>query len=85
MDEGLLTEVESDAGNSINEEASPDVDDAPIVRFVQRVLSDALKKGASDIHFEPYEKSYRVRFRIDGVLQEASQPPLAAKSKIAAR
>ncbi|MAG82108.1 MULTISPECIES: type IV-A pilus assembly ATPase PilB [unclassified Limnobacter] len=85
MDEGLLTEVESDANSSNNEETSPDVDDAPIVRFVQRVLSDAMKKGASDIHFEPYEKSYRVRFRIDGVLQETSQPPLAAKSKIAAR
>ncbi|MCR2746105.1 type IV-A pilus assembly ATPase PilB [Limnobacter parvus] len=85
MDDGLLTDVESESGGSGNEESSPDVDDAPIVRFVQRVLSDALKKGASDIHFEPYEKSYRVRFRIDGVLQETSQPPLAAKSKIAAR
>lgn len=82
MDENLLTEVSSDAGG---EEVSPDVDDAPIVRFVQRVLSDALKKGASDIHFEPYEKSYRVRFRVDGMLQETSQPPLTAKSKIAAR
>jgi type IV pilus assembly protein PilB len=85
MDEGLLTEVESEAGNLRSEDAGPDVDEAPIVRFVQRVLSDALKKGASDIHFEPYEKSYRVRFRIDGVLQETSQPPLAAKSQIAAR
>jgi type IV pilus assembly protein PilB len=85
MNEGLLTEVESEVINTETEEASPDVDDAPIVRFVQRVLSEALKKGASDIHFEPYEKSYRVRFRIDGVLQETSQPPLAAKTKIAAR
>ena len=85
MEEGLLTDVESETGAGGAEEQSPDVDDAPIVRFVQRVLSEALKKGASDIHFEPYEKSYRVRFRIDGVLQETSQPPLAAKSKIAAR
>lgn len=85
MDDGLLTDVASESGGVGGEESSPDVDDAPIVRFVQRVLSDALKKGASDIHFEPYEKSYRVRFRIDGVLQETSQPPLAAKSKIAAR
>ncbi|HEX4855664.1 MAG TPA: type IV-A pilus assembly ATPase PilB [Limnobacter sp.] len=84
MDDGLMTEVESESGPGV-EETAPDVDDAPIVRFVQRVLGDALKKGASDIHFEPYEKSYRVRFRIDGVLQETSQPPLAAKSKIAAR
>lgn len=85
MEEGLLTDSESESGSSGNEENSPDVDDAPIVRFVQRVLGDALKKGASDIHFEPYEKTYRVRFRVDGVLQETSQPPLAAKSKIAAR
>ncbi|HEX4878854.1 MAG TPA: type IV-A pilus assembly ATPase PilB [Limnobacter sp.] len=85
IDEGLLTEVMTDTETSDLEEVSPDVDDAPIVRFVQRLLNDALKKGASDIHFEPYEKNYRVRFRIDGVLQETSQPPLTAKAKIAAR
>lgn len=85
VDRNLLTEAVSESLGPSNERDEPDVDDAPIVRFVQRVLSDALKKGASDIHFEPYEKSYRVRFRIDGVLQETSQPPLAAKSKIAAR
>lgn len=84
MDENLLTEVEQDTLNlsAIDE---PDVEDAPIVRYVQRVLTDALKRGASDIHFEPYEKTYRVRFRIDGVLQETSQPPLTARTKIAAR
>jgi type IV pilus assembly protein PilB len=85
VDGNLLTEVASESFNQGSDRDEPDVDDAPIVRFVQRVLSDALKRGASDIHFEPYEKSYRVRFRIDGVLQETSQPPLAAKSKIAAR
>lgn len=84
VDEGLLTEVEQDTLNlsAIDE---PDVEEAPIVRYVQRVLTDALKRGASDIHFEPYEKTYRVRFRIDGVLQETSQPPLTARTKIAAR
>ncbi|MDX1669313.1 MAG: ATPase, T2SS/T4P/T4SS family, partial [Limnobacter sp.] len=61
------------------------VEDAPIVKFVQRVLLDAIRLGASDIHMEPYEKQYRIRYRIDGVLQETSQPPLAAKNKIAAR
>ncbi len=84
-DTGLLTDPSLSAENSAQTLDSPEVDDAPIVRFVQRVLTDALKKGASDIHFEPYEKSYRVRFRIDGVLQEASQPPLTARAKIAAR
>lgn len=85
MDEGLMTEVEQDTLNLASAVDEPDVEEAPIVRYVQRVLGDALKRGASDIHFEPYEKSYRVRFRIDGVLQETSQPPLAARAKIAAR
>ena len=62
-----------------------EVDDAPVVRFVNKVLLDAIKKGASDLHFEPYEKVYRVRFRIDGVLQEVAKPPLSLSSKIAAR
>ena len=62
-----------------------DVDDAPVVRFVNKVLLDAIKKGASDLHFEPYEKVYRVRFRIDGVLQEVAKPPMSLSSKIAAR
>ncbi len=61
------------------------VDDAPVVRFVNKVLLDAIKRGASDLHFEPYEKVYRVRFRIDGVLQEIASPPLSLSSKIAAR
>jgi type IV pilus assembly protein PilB len=85
IDDGLLQEVALDTAALESLDNSPDIDDAPIVRFVQRTLSEALHKGASDIHFEPYEKSYRVRFRIDGVLQEASQPPLGAKTKIAAR
>ncbi|MCP5143812.1 MAG: type IV-A pilus assembly ATPase PilB [Gammaproteobacteria bacterium] len=62
-----------------------DIDDAPVVRFVNKVLLDAIKKGASDLHFEPYEKYYRVRLRIDGVLQELAKPPLILATKIAAR
>ncbi len=62
-----------------------DIDDAPVVRFVNKVLLDAIKKGASDLHFEPYEKFYRVRFRVDGVLQEVAKPPLSLSNKIAAR
>jgi len=62
-----------------------DLDDAPVVRFVNKIMLDAIKKGASDLHFEPYEKIYRVRFRIDGVLQEIAKPPLALSQKIAAR
>lgn len=67
------------------DEDDGDIDDAPVVKFVNKVLLDAIKKGASDLHFEPYEKMYRVRFRIDGVLTEVAKPPLALSSKIAAR
>ncbi|RJQ45765.1 MAG: type IV-A pilus assembly ATPase PilB [Gammaproteobacteria bacterium] len=60
-------------------------DEAPIVKFVHKVLLDAINKGASDIHFEPYEKKYRVRYRIDGELSEAAAPPVALAPRIAAR
>ena len=68
-----------------DEAAANDVDDAPIVKFIQKVLVDAINDGASDIHFEPYEKYYRIRVRTDGVLHEVAQPPLILKEKIAAR
>src|SRR5277367_4171852 len=61
------------------------VEDAPIVRFVNKILLDAIKKGASDIHFEPYEKSFRIRTRIDGVLKEVALPPVQLAVKIVAR
>ncbi|MGK2913982.1 MAG: type IV-A pilus assembly ATPase PilB, partial [Porticoccaceae bacterium] len=60
-------------------------DDAPVVRFINRLLLDAIKKGASDLHFEPYEKAYRVRFRTDGILEEITRPPIALASRLAAR
>ena len=75
-------EVGQDQPDTGNE---AEIDDAPVVRFVNKCLLDAIKRGASDLHFEPYEKIYRVRFRIDGVLQEVSRPPLALAGKIAAR
>ena len=62
-----------------------DVEDAPIVRFVNKVMLDAIKKGASDIHFEPYEKTFRVRQRVDGVLKEVAMPPVQLAQKISAR
>ncbi len=60
-------------------------DDTPIVRFVHKMLLDAIKSGASDIHFEPYEKTYRVRFRIDGMLHEVAKPPANLGTRLAAR
>ncbi len=65
--------------------ARDDVEDAPIVRFVNKVLLDAIKKGASDIHFEPYEKTYRIRLRLDGYLKELAEPPVQLATKLAAR
>ena len=62
-----------------------DVDDAPIVKFVNKIMLDAIKRGASDIHFEPYERTYRIRFRLDGVLKEVAAPPVVLSGKMAAR
>jgi type IV pilus assembly protein PilB len=73
---------EEDAGAEIT---SADIDDAPVVRFVNKVMLDAIKRGASDIHFEPYEKHFRIRLRQDGVLTELARPPVALAMKIAAR
>ncbi len=67
------------------EAAASEADDAPVVKYIQKVLIDAINDGASDIHFEPYERFYRIRFRVDGELREISQPPLALKERIAAR
>lgn len=65
--------------------SAEEVDDAPVVKYVQKVLIDAINSGASDIHFEPYEKFYRIRYRQDGILYDVAQPPLAIKEKIASR
>jgi type IV pilus assembly protein PilB len=62
-----------------------DIDDAPVVKYVTKILLDAINGGASDVHFEPYEKFYRIRYRTDGILYDVAQPPLAIKEKIASR
>ena len=62
-----------------------EVEDAPVVRFVNKILLDAIKRGASDVHFEPYEKYFRVRTRLDGVLSEVAQPPVVLATKVCAR
>ncbi|WP_285260257.1 type IV-A pilus assembly ATPase PilB [Halopseudomonas bauzanensis] len=87
MDDGDLDglEVESAADDDKHKDAGNDTEDAPVVRFVNKMLLDAVKKGSSDLHFEPYEKTYRVRFRTDGVLHEVSKPPVQLGVKIAAR
>ncbi len=73
-------------GQPIEEETqTQEVDDAPVVKFLNKMLLDAINMGASDLHFEPYEKFYRVRYRVDGILREITQPPLAIKEKLASR
>ncbi|HEX4886253.1 MAG TPA: type IV-A pilus assembly ATPase PilB [Casimicrobiaceae bacterium] len=79
-------EVDLQDGNtSASIEEDSDVEDAPVVKYIQKVLLDAISAGASDIHFEPYEKYYRIRYRVDGLLAEVAQPPLAIKDKVASR
>ena len=75
--------VESGAGD--HDSSVSEVDDAPVVRFLQKMLIDAFNMRASDLHFEPFEHSYRVRFRVDGELREIASPPVAIKEKLAAR
>ncbi|TLX50232.1 type IV-A pilus assembly ATPase PilB [Pseudoalteromonas ruthenica] len=78
-----------DSGDGNKKDLATDVnskeDDAPIIVYINKILMDAIKRGASDLHFEPYEKRYRIRFRVDGVLHEIASPPINLESRIAAR
>jgi type IV pilus assembly protein PilB len=79
-DDAPDTQAAQDAASGAN-----DVEDAPIVRFLNKMLMDAVNMGASDLHFEPFEKFYRIRFRVDGVLIEHAQPPISIKEKLVSR
>ena len=88
LDDADLEGVETEGGEQDDDDAvvaATDVDDAPIVKYVNKVLLDAIRGGASDIHFEPYEKAYRVRYRTDGMLKEISRPSIKLAPKISAR
>jgi len=80
--ENLDVSSEEDHAEDIHKD---DVEDAPVVRFVNKIMIDAIKRGASDVHFEPYEKFFRVRTRLDGVLSEVAQPPVVLANKVCAR
>jgi type IV pilus assembly protein PilB len=80
-----LDVVSMDDENADGDVSASDIDDTPVVRFVNKVLLDAINKGASDIHLEPYEKDFRVRFRHDGVLFEVASPPRSLAMRIVAR
>src|SRR5689334_16843144 len=83
--EDIEVTLEEGGAAPTSAEEDSEVEDAPVVRYIQKVLIDAISAGASDIHFEPYEKYYRIRYRLDGVLMEVAQPPLAIKDKVASR
>ena len=78
-------DISDETAEQESTEVPTEVEDAPIVRFLQKMLIDAINARASDLHFEPYEYNYRVRFRIDGELREITQPPIAIKDKLASR
>ena len=86
--DGDLDDIDISSEDDPNAESGGgdvDVDDAPVVRFINKILLDAINTGASDVHFEPYEKYYRVRYRRDGVLTEIATPPVGLSKKISAR
>jgi len=87
LDDADLEDVETEGGEQEDDSAVTvsEVDDAPIVKYVNKILLDAIRGGASDIHFEPYEKLYRVRYRTDGILKEVSRPSIKLAPKISAR
>ncbi|RCW71097.1 type IV pilus assembly protein PilB [Marinobacter nauticus] len=88
LDDADLEGVETEGGDAEDDDgavSATDVDDAPIVKYVNKMLLDAIRGGASDIHFEPYEKIYRVRYRTDGILKEVSRPSIKLAPKISAR
>ncbi|WP_461520107.1 type IV-A pilus assembly ATPase PilB [Porticoccus sp.] len=87
MDDVHLDDLDIASGDE--EDTGPtnfsDADDAPIVRFINKLMLDGIKQGCSDIHFEPYEKTYRIRFRTDGILREVTKPPSNLAPRLAAR
>ncbi len=84
-DEEMAADLTEAGGEPQIDAPTVEIDDAPVVRYIQKILLDAINSGASDIHFEPYEKVYRIRYRIDGELYEIATPPLAIKEKVASR
>ena len=83
--EDLEVDLQESGPQQATDESNPDVEDAPVVKYIQKILLDAIAAGVSDIHFEPYEKFYRIRYRLDGILKEVAQPPLVIKDKMASR
>jgi len=85
MVEDVDLELPEEGAEAAEAPVTEDIEDAPVVKYVTKVLLDAINGGASDIHFEPFEKFYRIRYRTDGILYDVAQPPLAIKEKLVSR
>ena len=86
LDDDIDLDLETvDTAEEEDEATDSGIDDTPVVRFINKMLLDAIKLGSSDLHFEPFEKSYKVRFRTDGILHEVATPPITLAPRIAAR
>ncbi|MGL4932865.1 MAG: PilB family type IVa pilus assembly ATPase TapB [Aeromonas sp.] len=86
LDESEIAELEvSDDNGRLDESVNAGDDDAPIVKYINKIMMDAIKRGASDLHFEPYEHKYRIRFRVDGILHEIATPPVNLANRFSAR
>lgn len=86
LDEDLENiDISGGEDRTVDDTANSDIDDAPIVRFVNKILLDSIKRGVSDIHLEPFEKKFRIRFRADGILSEVASPPVGIASRIISR
>ncbi len=85
LDVKAFGDLELDESDEFTDEDIPEKDDAPIIVYINKILMDAIRKGASDLHFEPYEKMYRIRFRIDGMLHEIARPPVSLATRMSAR
>jgi type IV pilus assembly protein PilB len=83
--EDLNLDFADEESSAAPQDGGIEIDDAPVVRYLQKIMLDAINLGASDIHLEPYEKFYRIRYRRDGILTEVAQPPMAIKDKVASR
>jgi len=87
LDDVQLDSIDAEAVEEVGVSGAitADEDDAPIVRFINKLMLDAIRRGSSDIHFEPYESKYRIRYRTDGILEEIASPPVSTASRLAAR
>ena len=86
FDSDIDVDIEADPGDDKGgADAISGANEAPVVKFINKMLIDAIRMGASDLHFEPYEKSYRIRYRVDGVMREIAKPPVQLAPKLAAR